>query len=287
MRFNEYSLPDIKLFHSTVSAGRRSYREHHHTECELSLFKSGSGIYTVEGRTYTFNPGDIFLFGSNEIHCITQIDSDMPFDLINIHFEPKMLWSEENDHTLILLKLFFDRNEHFANKIDPSNPSTAEIRSAIADIENEFSTMQPGYELKIKLELYSVLLLLLRNYGYVNTQDSSNSGVNVLPQLSLAIDYINSHIGESFSLDDIARQAMLSKAYFSTLFKKYNGLSPWEYITIKRVEKAIGLLRTTDMTKLDIAQQCGFNSSSNFYKAFRKITGKKPDDYQQKPSAVR
>ena len=59
-----------------------------------------------------------------------------------------------------------------------------------------------------------------------------------------------------------------------------NGISPWEYITIKRVEKAIGLLKTTNDTKLNIAMQCGFNSSSNFYKAFFRITGKKPGSYQ-------
>ena len=63
------------------------------------------------------------------------------------------------------------------------------------------------------------------------------------------------------------------------VFKKFNGVSPWEYITIKRVERAIELLRTTDLTKLEIADQCGFTSSSNFYKAFFHVTGKKPGDF--------
>ena len=61
-----------------------------------------------------------------------------------------------------------------------------------------------------------------------------------------------------------------------------NSVSPWEYITIKRVEKAIELLRTTNLTKLDIAQRCGFSSSSNFYKAFSKVTGKTPSEICEK-----
>ena len=62
-------------------------------------------------------------------------------------------------------------------------------------------------------------------------------------------------------------------------FKKFNGISPWEYITIKRVENAVELIKNTNMTKLEIAEKCGFSSSSNFYKAFFNITGKKPSDY--------
>ena len=62
--------------------------------------------------------------------------------------------------------------------------------------------------------------------------------------------------------------------------KKLNGISPWEYITIKRVERAVEMLKTTDLTKLEIAERCGFSGSSNFYKAFAHVTGKKPGDYQ-------
>ena len=71
----------------------------------------------------------------------------------------------------------------------------------------------------------------------------------------------------------------MTQTYFSSVFKKYNGITPWEYITIKRVEMAINLLKTSDMSKLEIAERCGFSSSSNFYKAFLKITGKHPKDF--------
>ena len=66
----------------------------------------------------------------------------------------------------------------------------------------------------------------------------------------------------------------MAETYFSSVFKKFNGISPWEYITIKRVENAVELIKNTNMTKLEIAEKCGFSSSSNFYKAFFNITGK-------------
>ena len=93
-----------------------------------------------------------------------------------------------------------------------------------------------------------------------------------------ALNFIDSNITSDITLNEIAARAMMTPTYFSSVFKKMNGISPWEYITIKRVEKAVELLKTTELTKLDIAMRCGFTSSSNFYKAFTKITGKTPGD---------
>ena len=47
----------------------------------------------------------------------------------------------------------------------------------------------------------------------------------------------------------------MTPTYFSSVFKKFNGLSLWDDITIKRVEKAIQILKTTDMIKLEIPSQ--------------------------------
>ena len=78
---------------------------------------------------------------------------------------------------------------------------------------------------------------------------------------------------------EISACASMTPTYFSALFRQMNGLPLWEYITIKRVERAIGLLRDTDLTKLDIAGMCGFSSPSNFYRAFAQVTGKTPSHY--------
>ena len=279
MRFQEQSIDGIKIFHSTVSPGKRIYQPHHHADCELSMLISGNGLYSILDKNYSFQKNDIFLFGSNEIHCITDIYSDEPFDLLNIQFEPRLLWDNGND-VLPLLMLFNNRSESFSNQISRNNPSTRMIQKNIILIENEFKTQNIGYEMNVKLLLFSILLLLLRDYGYVKPQNLITTDLTVNSQLSKAMDYINSHLCDELSLAEIANYANLSKTYFSALFAKYNGLSLWEYITIHRVEKAVELLKNTDLSKTDIALQSGFSSSSNFYKAFKKITGKKPGDFQ-------
>lgn len=158
-------------------------------------------------------------------------------------------------------------------------PKAGETVGLIKEMEFEFKKEEPGYEIKVRLLLYSVLLNLYRYYGLVREDDNAIHSAELLSLLASSVEYIDSHFTEDISLSDIANEAHLSRAYFSTVFKKYNGLTPFEYITIKRVEKAIEYLKTTELSKLEIASLCGFNSSANFYKAFSKITGKKPGDY--------
>ncbi len=100
--------------------------------------------------------------------------------------------------------------------------------------------------------------------------------------LLLTIDYINKNLSAKLTLQELADIACLSPTYFSAVFKKFNGISPWEYISIKRVEKAVEMLKSQNLTKLEISERCGFSSPSNFYKTFSEITGKKPTDYTDK-----
>lgn len=278
MRYDEHFLCDssgktiIKSYHSAVSSGTRQYQAHHHTECELSLFLKGRGIYRVGEKFYTFAPGDMFLFGSNEVHCITDIDEEL--DLLNIQFEPQFLW--ERTENIELLSLFVSRNKNFSNKFDSSD---IQLRDSILSTATELSKSSPAHDVAARCFLLLSLTHILRNYDYTNPTSGLTTNDTTLEKLRCAMEYIDNNIEKELTLSDIAKRAFMSQNYFSSVFKKYNGISPWEYITIKRVERAVLFLRTTSLTKLEIAEKCGFSSSSNFYKAFEKITGKTPTDF--------
>lgn len=263
----------LKTYHSVVEPCKRPLREHHHTECELSLFISGTGTYIVGETKYTFSDGDMFLFASNEAHCITDITSTI--NLLNIQFEPRILW--ESLDTVELLSIFTMRNKNFKNNF-PNSDSI--LRELILNIETEISKKNIGYIIRIKYLLFSALIHIIRSYDYIKKSDNYTINNTMFKKLKDAMTYIDENLNSKLSLKDIAAHANVAETYFSSTFKKFNGISPWEYITIKRVERAIDLIKNTNLTKLDIAEQCGFSSSSNFYKAFSKITGKKPTDYE-------
>lgn len=61
---------------------------------------------------------------------------------------------------------------------------------------------------------------------------------------------------------------------------KATGLTPKEYLQMKRIEKARSLLLNSSHTITDISLEVGFNSVSKFIEAFKKIEGKLPSDFR-------
>lgn len=273
----------LKLFHSTVEAGGRAYRQHHHTEFEISVFKSGSGLYRTENKQYRFKAGDVFLFAGDELHCITEIDAGEKMDLINVHFEPRFVWSSGNDmFNFKFLKIFLGRNKNFENRLEAENETTKQIAELIYKMDGELEDKKTGYEMFVKVYLLQILSLAARGFDYITEDERGGSfKASSLIGIENAINYINENLSEDISLDALAENARMSRTYFCTAFKRLNGISPWDYITIKRVDRAVEMLKKTDMSMLEIAYACGFNNSTNFNRCFKKITGKTPGEYRR------
>lgn len=284
MYYGEKSLKDnngnvvLKAYFSSLKPTRREFRKHHHAECELAMILEGDGVYSTERREYHFCPGSVFLFSTDEVHCITEIHSDLR--LLNIRFMPSFLVSEGG--SISFLKILFSRNESFENLIDPKQPATERIRRSIIEIERELDEHRDGYDTMVRYRLFSCFAHLVRDYGQVKAEDPCFEYKNSVGAIGKALRFIDENIEKPITLSEISAVAAMSPTYFSTVFKNINGLSPWRYITIKRVERAVELLRTTELSKLEIAAACGFTSSSNFYKAFKAITGKRPKDLDKR-----
>ena len=278
MRGKEYYLVDdygrqiIHSYHSVLEPQRREYREHHHTECELSVFLEGEGVYMVHGKEYHFAAGDVFLFGSNEAHCITEVAK--PMDLLNVHFEPRLLW--ERADTAELLNLFAARSAGFENRFADSQGL---LRLHVLELERELCEQRQCCGITARYLLFATLAQMIRDCDCIDKRKVLSAPSSLTRSLRHAIDYINQNLESKITLAALADVACMTPTYFSAVFKRFNGVSPWEYITIKRVERAVELLKTTDQTKLEIAEACGFSSSSNFYKSFTAVTGKRPSDF--------
>ena len=262
----------LKTYHSKVYTSKRFYREHAHTACELSLILKGHGTYTTLNKDYEFSEGNVFIFGSNEPHYITKINDET--DILNIHFEPRVLW--ENTATMELMSLFLSRNENFENVFRNDEI----LKHQILSIESETQSKNFGHIVEAKHHLFSALIHIIRGYNCTTFDvEFTTKHHHAAKSVKKVLAYIDENLDKKITLEELAEIAHVSTNYFSCLFKKLNGISPWDYIVLKRVEKAITLLQTTDKNKIEIAEICGFTSSSNFYKAFAKVTGKTPSEY--------
>lgn len=275
--------PLLRLFHSVVSPCRRPYEEHRHTACEFSLIRTGGGIYQVGQRAYRFRAGDFFLFSSGEAHCIVEVFEGQALDIMNLQFEPRFLWSLEN----LLFQVqypdvFFRRSGRFSHRLSVLPQPAEEIRRRLLAVEEEFTLGQTDYKLMVKLQVLELLVVIRRSYADFFEQPCWPVKSALLAQMGRAMDYIDRNLTQELHLNMVARQAAMSPSYFSTLFKKLNGFTLWEYVRSRRIELAAALLVSSDQSVAEIALSCGYNSLSNFNRSFKAFTGRTPGDYRRR-----
>ncbi len=92
--------------------------------------------------------------------------------------------------------------------------------------------------------------------------------------------YLTEHYREPVSIETLAEYLHLNPRYFSTLFKKKEGVSPLDYLTRIRMEAAKDLLRDTDIPASEVSYLVGYEDPRYFYKVFKKYTGQTPTNFR-------
>ena len=269
----------MRIYESEVSFRHRDFFEHKHSDFEISYILSGGGIYRLRDGVCAFRAGDVFVFGTNQVHCITDTVEDEPTVLLNLQFEPRMIWSPfsnllDEDYR----KLFNGKCE----KLMLESEVASFVSEKLISIRREAIERKAGYQILLRAYLCEIIGGLVRDMGFEIAEEKRDSRRESLICLDRAMTYINENLDKSLTLEEIARHAGFSRTYFSTLFASFNGLSPWEYITIRRIEQSKELLKDTDFSVLEVATRCGFSNLSNFNRKFSRITGMTPLAYRKK-----
>lgn len=89
-------------------------------------------------------------------------------------------------------------------------------------------------------------------------------------------DYIDALEGDSVTLEDIARQAGMSVSALQRLFRAAEGVSVFEYIRLRRLERARAALERQEMSVTEAAYLAGYGSPANFATAFKRQFGLTP-----------
>lgn len=102
-----------------------------------------------------------------------------------------------------------------------------------------------------------------------------------------AIDYIEAHIEEEITLNDIANQVHVSPFYFHRGFGMLCGYSLNEYIRNRRLSLAGGELISSDITVMELAIKYGYESPDSFTRAFSRFHGISPSAVRKGNAAVK
>lgn len=104
--------------------------------------------------------------------------------------------------------------------------------------------------------------------------------VPIARHLLRARDLADTRYVDPLGVDDLARAAGLSRAYFSRQFRRAFGETPHGYLLTRRLERAAAMLRMTDRSVADICVAVGLQSVGSFTTSFRRHFGRTPTEYR-------
>ena len=120
------------------------------------------------------------------------------------------------------------------------------------------------------------LLRTVTKYSSTQTHDSSNLMMNEI------IKFINIEYASEIDVELLSQKANLSKSHFNKRFNDEMNTSPMDYLKSVRLKNAKKMLRSKQLSITEVAQQCGFHSSSYFAKSFKEAFGETAKEFSKR-----
>ena len=248
---------------------------HRHTAIEIIV--PVNEWYDVYSQTecYHIVKGDILIIPPLEMHRIEAPREGSRFiyllDMGNI----------SNTHAFIGLKPLLNKFIHITAETHPQ--VYEEIHALFADMRNVYFSSSEFYELNIYSDIYRVFSLLGQDYlqksdAFVGLNQVTRK--EYLNRFNSVLNYINEYYAEELTLEIVAEHSGFSKFHFSRLFKKYTGVTFYDYLINKRLQAAEQMLADADLSITEVALRTGFSSISTFNRTFKRKKNCTPRDYR-------
>ncbi|MBQ4612966.1 MAG: helix-turn-helix transcriptional regulator [Clostridia bacterium] len=243
---------------------------HAHDTCEILYFVSGGGNYLVESTAYALQAGCVLLMRPGEVHRL-QVDPSQPYERIVLQFHENWLL-HFNDLYRPLLTPFTGRPLGQNNLYTPSEFDSRFVLSCMKRIEGvEDEAMQT---LIAETVLPTVLAEFYKAYSARRDPDAAHT-VSPHTRIQDILLYVNEHLFDELSLDELCSKFYISKTQLGRLFRAATGSTAWDYILVKRlVEARRQILSGVPVTEASL--RCGFRDYSAFYRAYKKRYGESP-----------
>lgn len=253
-----------KTFSKQINSS--SFNLHSHENYEIYCFLKGNAKYLIEGNTYSLKPGDILIIRKGEAHRLILNKDNIPYERIIINFNTDAILGNTADK---FLKFIESKEIGKHNCYHSSDLNEGNILYFLEKMCNSKDLNQKCLYLTVFLEE------ICENPPQLNEHEA------VEDNISLIIDYINHHLNDNITLDDICARFYISKAHLIRKFKAVTGVTVWNYIRTKRLNFARELLKSGGHPT-DIFETCGFNDYCSFFKAYKSYFGVSPKkDYKK------
>ena len=262
-----YLKENYHYFHLRDTAGQeRDF--HFHEFDKVVLLLSGHVDYTVESVTYALKPWDVLLVRHHTIHKAV-IDRTQPYERIIIYLDGKYFGRSMPEARL--MDSFDQADRSGQHLLTPSDAQRQELQQVLRAYES--SAGDEGVGASALRETFIIQLLIHISRMTASAAPSRESQYD--PKIQQVLSYINEHLHEELTVDQLAERAYLSKYHFMRLFKAQTGSTVHAYVRQKRLLHAARLIRE-GVSVGKAAADSGFGDYSAFHRAFRESFGISP-----------
>ena len=176
--------------------------------------------------------------------------------------------------------MFYVQSKNRVTVFGTDHPVNPTLKRFMRESYEEYTDKDICYKLPIRANIYHMMTALLRYYCGSKNELDRMIYHNVL-RLRPVITYIDEHFREKIYIEELSAMINVSPDYFTKMFKESIGKTPIDYINGMRVNAAMELLCTTNMSMTELADAIGFCNPNYFHKIFKQYMLTSPLAYRK------
>ncbi|WP_086540931.1 AraC family transcriptional regulator [Algoriphagus antarcticus] len=255
---------------------------HYHPELELHYIVKGDGTQYIGDSISNFSDGQMVFLGENLPHAwrhkeeYFEENSDLKNAAYILQFHPNCFGQEflKLPEAQSIPALFEKAKQGLVIK--------GETKVKLAELLQQ---LEQTVSLKSIILLLEIIKILSETEEYSTISPgyaySHLSNLSEMDRLEKIYSYVLANYGNKINLSEIADLANLSPSAFCRYFKTMTNKTFFEFVIEIRISNACRALKENKQSTQMICYDCGFNTLSNFYKHFNKVTGMTPFTYKK------
>ena len=240
---------------------------HSHMHWELIVILQGEIVHTINDMDFVCKKGDACLIRPSDKHCLNY-SNNLKFSCQYVTFSFRNSFAESLFNLHSNYEMLLNSSEILRFSLDDSDITVISDKCSLTH-----NLSQEDYEANTKLIISQILLKFFEQRLLFDA--------NYPTWFNNFLTYISTPSNFGQTVEELSNNTSYSYSRLARLFKKYTGITMIDYINKHKMIYAKRLLRTTNLTTLQICEKLGHISLSSFNHLFKKAFDITPSEYRK------
>ena len=237
------------------------------------------------------SPGNVLMVNLSPVQALRQFRNQRSFVSNMLNWDMTLMpqgtrsawsWNSACDRFDLIVSPDVLGGEHKIDTVDRFLFRDRKLQNICRQLCREISLRDRADRLNIEVLAIEASWLLLYEYSTGRTRAPSiPRGGLTHNRARQVVEFVEENLGRAVTVRELADLAELSTYHFVRMFKKTLGLTPYQYLLERRVERAKELLRSKTTLLADVGLSVGFGNQSHFTSAFHRAVGTTPAEFQR------